>query len=76
VPRWLSIWGLIGAALWTAAWFPQAFGVELGVLEMVFLPIAAQEMVFGVYLIVRGFDLGAIAALSATPSRSAKAQEA
>jgi hypothetical protein len=76
VPRWLSIWGLIGAVLFTTAWFPQAFGVELGVLEMVFLPIAAQEMVFGVYLIVRGFDLDAIAALSSTPSRSTTAQGA
>jgi hypothetical protein len=73
VPRWLSIWGLIGAALWTIAWFPQAFGAELGVLELVFLPIAVQEMVFGVYLIVRGFDSNAIADLGATgqPSMTA-----
>lgn len=66
VPRWLSAWGLIGAALWTAAWFPQAFGVELGILEIMFLPIAVQEMVFGVYLIWRGFDTEAIADLSTT----------
>lgn len=52
IPRWLSIWGLIGAALWTAVWFPQAFGIELGVLELAFLPIAVQKMVFGGYLIV------------------------
>lgn len=61
IPRWLSAWGRIGAASWTAVWFPQTFGVEPGVLELVFLPIAVQEMVFGVYLIVRGFDQEAIA---------------
>ncbi len=71
IPRWLSLWGLIGAALWTIAWFPQAFGVELGVLEMVFLPIAAQEMVFGAYLIWRGFEPEAIVNLSAARDQQA-----
>jgi hypothetical protein len=75
IPRWLSAWGLIGAALWTAVWFPQAFGLELGILELVFLPIAVQEMVFGVYLIVRGFDPDAIAGLSATPGPTAVVPE-
>lgn len=70
VPRWLSAWGLIGAVLWTAAWFPQAYGVELGILEIAFLPIAVQEMVFGVYLIIRGFDPKVIADLSMTPGRA------
>lgn len=64
VPRWLSAWGFLGAALWMAAWFPQIFGVELGVLELLFMPIALQEMVFAVYLIVRGFDQAAIVSLS------------
>jgi len=72
VPRWLSIWGLIGAVLWTAVWFPQTFGVELGVLELVFLPIAVQEMVFGVYLIVRGFDADVIALLRSGPPHDAR----
>lgn len=56
VPRWLAAWGFLGAALWTIVWFPQVFDVELGVVEAAFLPIAVQEMVFAVYLIVRGFD--------------------
>ena len=55
VPRWLSVWGFLGAALWMIMWFPQVFDVDLGVLEAAFLPIALQEMVFAVYLIVRGF---------------------
>jgi hypothetical protein len=42
------------------AWFPQVFDVDLGALEVAFLPIALQEMVFAVYLIVRGFDSEAV----------------
>ena len=60
VPRWLSVWGFLGAALWTLVWFPQIYDVELGILEAAFLPIAVQEMVFAVYLIVRGFDTAAV----------------
>ena len=55
IPRWLSVWGFLGAALWMIMWFPQIFDVDLGVLEAAFLPIALQEMVFAVYLIARGF---------------------
>jgi hypothetical protein len=69
VPRWLSVWGFLGAALWMIVWFPQIYDVELGVLEVVFVPIALQEMVFAVYLIVRGFDSAAIARLSAARER-------
>jgi hypothetical protein len=60
VPRWLSVWGFLGAALWMIVWFPQIYDIELGVLEAAFLPIAVQEMVFAVYLIVRGFDSTAV----------------
>lgn len=65
VPRWLSAWGFLGAGLWMIVWFPQVYDVELGVLEVAFFPIALQEMVFAVYLIVRGFDSAAITRLTA-----------
>ncbi|MCB0994898.1 MAG: DUF4386 domain-containing protein [Acidimicrobiales bacterium] len=65
VPRWLSIWGLVGAVLWMVMWFPQIFDADLGVLEAAFVPIAVQEMVFAVYLIVKGFDPAAIETLAA-----------
>jgi hypothetical protein len=71
VPRWLSVWGFLGAALWMVVWFPQIYGVELGVLELAFLPIALQEMVFAVYLIVRGFDSAAITDLTEAPEQAA-----
>lgn len=70
VPRWLSVWGFLGAGLWMIMWFPQIYGVELGALELAFLPIALQEMVFAVYLIVRGFDSAAITDLTAAPEQA------
>lgn len=74
VPRWLSGWGFLGAALWTAAWFPQIYGIESDVVSLAFLPIAVQEMVFAVFLIVRGFDPRATANLSAVPQQPALMQ--
>lgn len=67
VPRWLSIWGFVGAAVWLIAWFPQIYDVDLGVFEIAFLPIALQEMVFAVYLLVRGFDTDVITELRSGP---------
>lgn len=57
VPRWLSGWGLIGATLilLTGVW--GLFGLSLTSTTTSFLalPIAVQEMVFAVWLIVKGF---------------------
>jgi hypothetical protein len=58
VPRWLSVWGLVGATLSFATYLLQFFGIDLDIL---FLPIAVQEMVFAVWLIVKGFNSSAIA---------------
>jgi hypothetical protein len=54
IPRWLSIWGLLGAALSLSTYLLQLFSIELTAL--MFLPIALQEMVFAVWLIVKGFN--------------------
>jgi hypothetical protein len=69
VPRWLSMWGFLGAALWMIVWFPQIYDVELGIVEAAFLPIALQEMVLAVYLIVPGFDSTAPEAITSAPAR-------
>jgi Domain of unknown function (DUF4386) len=53
IPRWLSIWGLVGAALYLAAPLLDLFGSPFGVLMA---PLALQELVLAVFLIVRGFD--------------------
>ena len=54
IPRWLSGWGFIGAALVFANFLLESFGINP--VEIFFLPIAVQEMVFAVWLIVKGFN--------------------
>jgi len=53
IPRWLSIWGLIGATLYLASPLLALFGF---VFEILMAPLALQEMVLAVWLIVKGFD--------------------
>ena len=62
IPRWLSGWGLIGAVLYLAVPMLGVLGFEL---EVLMFPLAVQEMVFAVWLIVKGFNPSAIASLSA-----------
>ena len=54
IPRWLSVWGFVGAALIFVYYLLQPFNINL--VEILFLPIAVQEMVFAVWLIVKGFN--------------------
>ena len=61
IPRWLSGWGFLGAALMFIPFLIQFFGIES--LDLLFLPIAVQEMVFALWLIIKGFDQSAIASL-------------
>ena len=58
IPRWLSVFGLIGAALWLTTVPFRMFSVFPSSLEILALPIAAQEMIMAVWLIVKGFNLG------------------
>ena len=65
IPRWLSVWGFIGVVLYMASALLKFFNMDSGIgfyLEMVLAP---QEMVMAVWLIVKGFNQSAIAALSA-----------
>lgn len=65
IPRWLSIWGFIGVVFFMASALLKFFNMDSGIgfyLEMVLAP---QEMVMAVWLIVKGFNRSAIAALSA-----------
>jgi hypothetical protein len=59
VPRWLSTWGLVGAALYIVAPLGSMFELSLG---FFMAPLALQEMVMAVWLIARGFNRSAIAA--------------
>ena len=64
IPRWLSVWGFIGVVLYMASALLKFFNMDSGIgfyLEMVLAP---QEIVMAVWLIVKGFNPKAIAALS------------
>ncbi|MGD2101108.1 MAG: DUF4386 domain-containing protein [Acidimicrobiia bacterium] len=58
IPPWLSLWGLLGAALILARGLLEMYGVEFsGVMQAIFAaPIALQEMVMALWLIISGFD--------------------
>ena len=60
VPRWLSILGLIGGALWLATTPFRMFGLFTSSLEIFAVVIFAQEMIFAGWLIVKGFNSSAI----------------
>ncbi len=62
IPRWLSGWGLIGSVLHLVVPLLSMFGSELAILT---LPLALQEMVLAVWLIVKGFNPSAIASETA-----------
>ena len=67
IPRFISGWGLIGSLLLLAGGLLDMFGVfsRSSTLQVVsFLPIALQEMVFAVWLIVKGFNPSAIVSLT------------
>jgi hypothetical protein len=67
IPRWLSGWGLIGATLILFTGLLGLFGLspESTTTTILAAPIAVQEMVFAVWLIVKGFNPSAIASGSA-----------
>jgi len=67
VPRWLAVWGLGGAILLTVSGVLVMFGAAtpLGSTQTIMAaPIALQEMVLAVWLIVKGFNASAAAAAS------------
>jgi len=58
VPRWLSIWGLIGVPLMFASGFLVMFeslNPDASTLNLLVIPLAVQEMVMAVWMIVKGF---------------------
>jgi hypothetical protein len=66
IPRWISVWGFIAVAASLTAALLKFFHVDTGI--GFYLDIAGmfpQELVMAVWLIVKGFNSSAIAALSA-----------
>jgi hypothetical protein len=66
IPRWLSGWGIVAIIMMTAACVLSLFsGNRITSYIPLAAPIALQEMVLAVWLIVKGFNPSAIASLSA-----------
>jgi hypothetical protein len=68
IPRWLSGWGLIAAIPFLAAGLLPMFALisPMSTIHVVLqMPLALQEMVLAVWLIVKGFSSSAIASGSA-----------
>jgi hypothetical protein len=57
IPRWLSGWGFISAVLIFTGVLLGMLELDLNAFELVFIvPIAVQEMVMALWLIVKGFN--------------------
>ncbi|NIQ75440.1 MAG: DUF4386 family protein [Phycisphaerae bacterium] len=62
IPRFISIWGLLGAAVVLANTMLDTFGLSLGSLGVLML---LNELFLGVWLIVKGLNSSAIVSGSA-----------
>ena len=58
IPRWISIFGFIAVLFAFCSYFAQFFSINLGDFEALFhLPMLIQEMVFAIWLIVKGYNI-------------------
>jgi hypothetical protein len=61
VPRWMTTWGLVGVAGLASAALIALFGAHNytlnGWVKLLAVPIAAQEVVLGCWLAIRGFSV-------------------
>jgi hypothetical protein len=65
VPNWLSVWKIVGGVLLFVQGLLVLFELATPTLEAtLFIPIAVNEMVLAVWLIVKGFSASALAGIS------------
>ncbi len=64
VPRWISVWGLIGAGLVILYGLIGIFSLDpnmiSSILTLLVIPIAIQEIVFAIWIIIKGFNPSAL----------------
>jgi hypothetical protein len=67
IPRWLSVWGLIGAPLMFVASLSLVVTGDPNSMfsTVLYAPLALQEMVFALWLIIKGFNSSGIVSESA-----------
>lgn len=68
VPRFLSVWGFAGGTLCVARGVVVFLGADAS--ELLYLPIAVNEMVLAGWLIIKGFDKSATAALESVETET------
>jgi hypothetical protein len=62
IPRFISVWGLIGALAVLTTAMLETFGISPGILESLGVLMLLNELFLGVWLIVKGFNQSAIGA--------------
>ena len=60
IPRWLSVWGLIGVVPYMAYALLHLFGMDNGIGFYLQMLLAIQEMVMALWLITKGFNRAAV----------------
>jgi hypothetical protein len=60
IPRWLTIWGLIGTVPYLANALLHFFHIETGLGIYLDIPLAIQELVMGAWLVIAGFNKDAV----------------
>lgn len=65
IPRWLTIWGFIGAVPYMVYGLLSLFNIGAASLGFLQLPLFFQELAMGLWLVIKGFNPPAIAALFA-----------
>jgi hypothetical protein len=60
IPRWLSIWGLIGVVPYMAYALLHFFHLDTGYGFYLQMVLAPQELVMGAWLVIKGFHLDAV----------------
>lgn len=75
VPAWLSIWGLFAGGLIALRGLGEMYGIDLSGVTQAALaaPIAIQEMVLALWLIIKGFDTRHLPRLLRRPGGSDRA---
>ncbi len=60
IPRWLSVWGLIGVVPYMAYALLHFFHIDNSVVFYLQMVLAPQELVMGAWLVIKGFNQAAL----------------